>query len=161
MLSSYRNSYLLLKSTWRSRQEHQIRMTTSWCRLWGKSPESLADVLTSCSSLAQTKHLETHIAAPKVLFFQMLRQLKPVDTVPPWFTCADPKPLSKLPKAEAYWDVSVFPDHTFVQANRVDDRPVDHNIKKLLMVEMSCPWVNNRAKKDTEKTGVTKTIPRV
>ena len=46
------------------------------CRLWGKSSEILAHVLAGCSGLAQTKYLERHNAALKVLFFEMLRQHK-------------------------------------------------------------------------------------
>ena len=42
----------------------------------GKVPESLANVLARCSSLTQTKYMERHNAALKVLFFAMLRDLK-------------------------------------------------------------------------------------
>ena len=43
-------------------------------------------------------------------------------------------------------------DHTFVRSNRVDERFVDRRSKKVLMVEMSCPRIDNRNKKETEKT---------
>ena len=46
------------------------------CRMRGKIPESFAHVLGKCSSLAQTKYIERHNAALKVLFFAMLRGLK-------------------------------------------------------------------------------------
>ena len=39
-----------------------------------------------------------------------------------------------------------------MKANRVDARFVDHKSKKIMAVEMSCPWINNREKKDEEKT---------
>ena len=39
-----------------------------------------------------------------------------------------------------------------MKANRVDARFVDHKSKKVMAVEMSCPWINNREKKDEEKT---------
>ena len=45
-------------------------------RLCGKSPETLAHVLAGCSALAQSKYLERHNAALKVLFFEMTRDLK-------------------------------------------------------------------------------------
>ena len=36
-------------------------------------------------------------------------------------------------------------EHTFDQANRMDARFVDHTAMRLLAVEMSCPWLDNRA----------------
>ena len=39
-----------------------------------------------------------------------------------------------------------------MKANRVYARFVDHKSKKVMAVEMSCPWINNREKKDEEKT---------
>ena len=46
------------------------------CRMCGKVPESLADVLAGCSSLAQTKYTDRHNAALKVLFFEVLRDFQ-------------------------------------------------------------------------------------
>ena len=56
------------------------------CRMCGKAPECIAHALAECSSLAQTKHLERHNAALKVLFFEILRDLDLNETVPPWFS---------------------------------------------------------------------------
>ena len=39
-----------------------------------------------------------------------------------------------------------------MRANRVDARIVDHVKKKVLLIEMSCPLIDNRGKKDEEKT---------
>uniref|UniRef100_A0A6P8IWG3 Uncharacterized protein LOC116305588 n=1 Tax=Actinia tenebrosa TaxID=6105 RepID=A0A6P8IWG3_ACTTE len=122
------------------------------CRMCGEGSECLAHVLAGCPSLAQSKYLDRHNAALKVFFFEMLRDLKLADSTPPWFSDVKPKPLYKSTDAEAYWDVPVYADHMYVRSNRVDARFIDHNNKKVLMVEMSCPWVNNREKKDKEKT---------
>ena len=54
--------------------------------------------------------------------------------------------------AQAFWDVPVYAEHTFVRANRMDARFLDHKVKRVLAVEMSCPWLDNRARKDAEKT---------
>ena len=63
-----------------------------------------------------------------------------------------PKPMCETPAAQAHRDVPVYADHTCVKANRVDARFVNHKRKKVWAVEMSCPWVENRRKKDMEKT---------
>ena len=122
------------------------------CRMCGKASECIAHVLAGCSSLAQTKYLERHNAALKVLFFEILRDLDLNETVPPWFSRTEPKPMYESTHAQAFWDVPVYAEHTVVRANRVDARIVDHKEKRVLLVEMSCPWVDNRVKKEGEKT---------
>ena len=54
-----------------------------------------------------------------------------------------PKPVYKLEQVEAWWDVPAYADHQ-VQANRVDARFVNHVSKKVMTIEMSCPWISNR-----------------
>lgn len=135
----------------------------------GEGSESMKHVLAGCSSLAQSKYLERHNFALKVFFFEMLKDLKLADNTLPWFSGVKPKPLYKSPDAEAYWDVPVYADHTFVRSNPVDARFINHKNKKVLMVEMSCPWINSRDKKDKEKTKkygalgleLTKSTPRI
>ena len=53
---------------------------------------------------------------------------------------------------QAFWDIPVFAEHNEVRANRVDARIVNHREKIVSTIEMSCPWVENRGKKDGEKT---------
>ena len=63
-----------------------------------------------------------------------------------------PEPIYESPEAQAYWDVPVFAVSEQVKQNRVDARFIDHEKKKVLAVEMSCPWTENREKKQEEKT---------
>ena len=114
------------------------------CRLCGKSPETLAHVLAGCSALAQSKYLERHNAALKVLFFEMTRDLRLIDSVPPCYSCAVPKPVYESSEALAFWDIPVYAEHTIVKANRVDARFVDHKNNKVWALEMSCPWMKHR-----------------
>ena len=51
-----------------------------------------------------------------------------------------------------YWDVPVYADHIEVHANRVDVRIVDKENQTVTLLEMSCPWVENREQKEKEKT---------
>ena len=62
------------------------------------------------------------------------------------------KPIYESKDAQACWDVPVFAEHVTVKANRVDARFVDHKAKKVWEVEISCPWMDNRQKKEEEKT---------
>ena len=46
----------------------------------------------------------------------------------------------------------VYAEKTEVRANRIDARVVDKQKKKVLLLEMSCPWMANRKQKEEEKT---------
>ena len=123
------------------------------CGLCGKGTESMAHVIASsrCSALAQSKHLERYNAALKLLYFELVRDLKLVDEVPPWYSKTQPKPLYESQDVQAFWDIPVFAEHE-VRANRVKAKIVNHREKIMSTIEMSCPWVENHGKKDEEKT---------
>ena len=122
------------------------------CRLCGKVAESVAHVLAGCSSLAQTKYLYRHNAALKILFFELLREHGLMEEVPPWYSPVMPKPAYQNTTSEAFWDIPIYAEHNEVRANRIDARLVSHERKEVCTIEMSCPWIESRAKKDGEKT---------
>jgi len=109
-------------------------------------------VLASCSTLAQNKYLARHNAALRELFWEILRELRLSDSVPPWYSLVVPKPKYESPEAQAYWDIPGFAVSERVRQNRVDARFIDHEKKRVMAVEMSCPWTENREKKQEEKT---------
>ena len=39
-----------------------------------------------------------------------------------------------------------------MRANRIDARFIDHQQEKVIALEMSCPWIDNRTSKEEEKT---------
>ena len=125
------------------------------CRMCGKAQGSIAHVLSSCSALAQTKYLSRHNGALKILFFELLKDHQLIEAVPPWYSPTQPKPFYENDQVTAYWDVPVYADHTEVRANRVDARIVDKERKTVNLLEMSCPWIENRKQKDEEKTAST------
>ena len=60
--------------------------------------------------------------------------------------------MYKNERAEAFWDVPVYAESVMVKANRIDARIVEKERKRVAVIKMSCPWMNNRAIKDAEKT---------
>ena len=54
-------------------------------------------------------------------------------------------------RAIAYWDIPLDADNTHLKANRIDATIVEKENKKVSVIEMSCPWVENREEKDAEK----------
>ena len=120
-------------------------------RLCGKEAETLPHILSGCSTLAQSKYLDRHNAALKILFFEKCKDLRLVESAPPWYSPVKPKPIYESDEGKAFWDLAVYTEHIYVRANRVDVRFVDHKAKQVWAVEMSCPWIDNRAKKVEEK----------
>ena len=102
--------------------------------------------------MAQKRYLARHNAALKILYIEMLRDRGLVQTVPPWYSPAMPKPLYENENATAMWDVPLYAENTEVGANRIDPRIVDKNEEKVIVIEISCPWLENRQLKDLEKT---------
>ena len=47
---------------------------------------------------------------------------------------------------------SIYAEHNEVRANRIGARLVNHERKEVCTIDMSCPWIESRAKKDEEKT---------
>ena len=84
----------------------------------------------------------------------MLHSLDLVDSVPPWYSPSEPKPVNHNDQEQAVWDVPVYADHVLrtVRANRVDARIVDSTATSVTLLEMSCPWLNNKETKSCEKT---------
>ena len=100
------------------------------CRLCSKALESIADILSRCSALAQNKYLSRHDSALKVLFYEMLHNLGLIDEIPPWYSQVKPKPVYKS-DVQAYWDVPMFAEHQEMRSNRVDARIVNHKSKQV------------------------------
>ena len=131
----------------------QSQVTAEKCRLFGDSLENaVKQILSGCSALAQTKYQQKHNNAFKILFFEVLRSLDLITKVEPWFSQVTPKPLYENEHATAFWDVPLFADTTQVKANRIDATVIDKTSKQVRVIEMSCPWLENRESKDFEKT---------
>ena len=45
----------------------------------------------------------------------------------------------------------IYAEHHEVRANRIDARIVSHKDKNVTMLEMNCPWIENRDEKNQEK----------
>ena len=85
-------------------------------------------------------------------FFDIIDDLELIEASPPWYSPTKPQPVYKGAHAQAYWDVPVYREYQDLRANRIDARIVNHQEKKVIVMEMSCPWVSNRQKKTSEKT---------
>ena len=121
------------------------------CRMCGEGQESVAHVFAGCSGIAQTKYLERHNSVPRILFFEILTKynLLPREEYA-WYKRIRPKPVYENKELKALWDVPLFAKQVEVRANRIDAQVID-KVKKEVLIEMSCPWMENRQMKTEEK----------
>ena len=58
------------------------------------------------------------------------------------------------PKTQAFCDIPLFAavENTHVQQNKVDTKFIIHKGKVVHAVQMTCPWIDNRSRKEEEKT---------
>ena len=62
------------------------------------------------------------------------------------------KPLHEKYNARHIWDIHLYAENTDVRTNRIDARIIDKNEKKVIVIEMSSPCLENHQLKDLEKT---------
>ena len=92
---------------------------------------------------AQTKYLARH---------NSLWVAKKTDNIPPLFSPTEPNPVDENQRAKAYWNVLVYAKNTEVRLTTIDVRKINKEDKKATLLEMSCPWMENREEKESEKT---------
>ena len=72
------------------------------CRLCSAAPESMAQVLSACPALAQTKYFARYDAVLKVLFFDVIEDLGLIEASPPWYSPTKPLSVYEGAHAQAY-----------------------------------------------------------
>ena len=97
--------------------------------------------MSSFSALAQRKYLSRHNGVLKKLLLELVKDVQPMQAVPPWYFPTQPKPHYQHDQVPAYWDVLVYAEHTNVQANGMDAKIVDKERKAVTLLDMSCPWI--------------------
>ena len=103
--------------------------------------ENVQHILSGCSALAETKYLQRHNNAFKILFFEVLTSLDLITKVEPWFSQVTPKPLYESEHATAFWDVPLFSETSQVKANRIDATVIDKTTKQVRVFEMTLSMV--------------------
>ena len=78
--------------------------------------------------------------------FPLLKQLKLIDEVPPWWSKSKVKPYYENKEARFWWDIPEYYG-TDSRLARPDGKVELINEKVLFLVEMTVPWFTNRAEK--------------
>ena len=112
----------------------------TWCHML-KSPRR-----TWWLAARRWRRLNTSLST---ILFEMLKK---TDNIPPWFSPTEPKPVDQNQRAKVYWDELVYAKNTEVRVNTIDVRKINKEDKKVTLLEMSSPWMENREAKDSKMT---------
>ena len=74
-----------------------------------------------------------------------------MEEVLPLYSPVMPKPAYQNTTRKGFWDIPICAEHNEVRANRIDARFVSNERKEVCTIEISCQWIESRAKKDEEK----------
>ena len=89
---------------------------------------------------AQTKYLA---------LFELLKKLT---IFPLCFLLPSQNSVDEKHRAKVYWDELVYAKNTEVRVNTIDVRKINKEDNKVTLLEMSCPWMENREAKDSKMT---------
>ena len=117
---------LLPTRLYAGQKTHTDKTGEVMCRLCNKPPDSVAHVPAGCTALVQNKYVTRQNAPLKILFLEVLQDLGPANSVPPWYSPLKPNPVYEANNAQAFWDVPLFAEHQEVKADIVDASIINH-----------------------------------
>ena len=126
------------------------------CRLCYEEKETVKHILSHCGKLAKSDYFTRHNKALQVIIYSVLKRAGLVDECPPWFSVVNVKPYYENELIELYWDIPEYSgdeekDNNPDRLMRPDGKLILKNVKKVIVLEQSVPWIENRCIKLHEK----------
>ena len=131
------------------------------CRLCAKGNESVKHLLSHCQYFLKTDYKRRHDRVLQHIMFKFLQKHSLVDKTPPWYTKVIIKPLYENNDVTVYWDIPEYQGHDDEEDDKVlrpDGKILRKDVKKIYVLEMSIPWIDNRESKINEKVEKYKSI---
>ena len=118
-------------------------------------------LLSNCEPLAKVDYIRRHNRALQCILFPLLLSNKFIDECPPWYTKINIQPQYDNENVTVLWDIPEYSgtdDEDDEKLQRPDGKLFYKHEKKILVLEMSVPWIENRETKMEEKEGKYKDI---
>ena len=120
------------------------------CRLCHQKEESVKHLMSNCGELAKKIYVDRHDNVLRCFFFPLLFQLGLIKKLPTWFTYEKVKPSYVNDMYEVYWNVPEYSGRDGEEEQSVprpDGKIIMIEEKKIFLVEMTVPWIQNRDEK--------------
>ena len=124
------------------------------CRLCKNGMENVKHLLSNCEKFLATNYKRRHDGAIKLVLFKFLRKNNFICLCPPWYSNIQIKPRYEDENITILWDIpeySGFNDQDENHILRPDGKIILKKEKQIFILEMSVPWIDNRATKFEEK----------
>ena len=134
------------------RGERNIISTT--CRLCSTGNESVKHLLSNCTKFISNTFKRRHDRVLQYIMFKILHKYKLITDFPPWYTKVSIKPMYQNEEIEVFWDIpeySGYDNDLEHRPLRPDGKIINKKTKKIHVLEMSIPWIENRNIKLVEK----------
>ena len=129
-------------------------ISSTVCRLCSKGVECVMHLLSHCEFFLKTAFKRRHDKALQLILFHLLAKHDLIDKCPEWYSKITIKPMYENEQLVLYWDIpefSGYPDEEEEHTLRPDGKLIMKEEKAIWVLEMSVPWISNRASKFVEK----------
>ena len=116
--------------------------------------ESVKHLLSNCTKFISSTFKRRHNRVMQYIMFKILHKYKLITDFPPWYTKASIKLMYKNEEIEVFWDIpeySGYDNDLEHRPLRPDGKIINKKTKKIHVLEMSIPWIENRNIKLVEK----------
>jgi len=133
------------------------------CRLCHKQEETVKHLISNCEYFVNVDYIRRHNRALQCILFPLLQSQKFIDDCPPWYSKIQIQPRYENDDMIVLWDIpeySGIEDEEDKKILRPDGKVIFKHDKKILLLEMAVPWIENRELKLVEKVEKYKNIVR-
>ena len=127
------------------------------CRLCKNGQESIKHLLSNCGKFVNTAYVRRHDKALQCIMFHYLHMKSLINKCPPWYSDIIIKPMYENENVTFTWNIPEYSGYEEIKetddekVKRPDAKIILWDQKKIFIVEMSVPWLENRAIKIKEK----------
>ena len=130
----------------------QANVNSTECRLCHNG--IVQHLLSSCEYFLQFYYSRRHNNALKYIYFNILVKYGIIPKCPPWYSKNEIKPWYENDEICILWDIPEylgFDDEDDSKLLRPDGKLIFKTTRKVMLLEMSVPWIQNRERKFAEK----------
>ena len=111
-------------------------------------------LLSNCGPLAKVDYIRRHNRALQCILFPLLLSNKFIKECPPWYSKIVVQPRYENEELIVLWDIPEYSGEENEDENKMlrpDGKLIFKQEKKIVLLEMSVPWIENRESKIKEK----------
>ena len=117
------------------------------CRLCLNGEESVKHIMSNCGELAKKVYIDRHYSAVKCFFLAMLVKCGFTSTSPFWYSADTIKPTYENKNYIINWNIPEYKgidDEREDRVARPDGKIIMIAEKKIFLIEITIPWIENR-----------------